>query len=466
MSRFDVAVVGGGVAGLAAASALVESGRSVIVLEARGRLGGRATAFADRATGERVDNGQHVLFGCYLETFRFLRRIGAESNVAVQPTLEVPYLDEQGRRSVLQCPSLPSPLHLLAGVFRWSALSWSDRVRALRLAGPLLRARRGSLDVRDGETVASWLTRHGQTGRLREWLWEPLAVAALNQSPSEAAAEPFVRVLGAMFGRATTDASLAMPLKPLDEMYALPAERYITERGGEVRLNALSRVHLDGGRLAGIESRGEPVAAPLVIAAVPWFDLGSLFSGDIAALQHLVRDASALESKPIVTVNLWYDRRVMNDSFTGLPGRAMQWVFDKRRVFGEQASHLSLVSSGAEELVRLDAEALVARAARDVRESIPGAAAATLVRGTVVREKRATFSLAPDAPQRPAVATPLPWLFLAGDWIDTGLPGTIESAAVAGHGAAAAANRCLPPSPTPSAPAPAPAVAHASARRP
>jgi zeta-carotene desaturase len=135
----------------------------------------------------------------------------------------------------------------------------------------------------------------------------------------------------------------------------------------------------------------------------------------------------------------------------------MQWVFDKRRVFGEQASHLSLVSSGAEELVRLDAEALVARAARDVRESIPGAAAATLVRGTVVREKRATFSLAPDAPQRPAVATPLPWLFLAGDWIDTGLPGTIESAAVAGHRAAAAANRCLPPSRTPPASVPAPA---------
>jgi squalene-associated FAD-dependent desaturase len=461
MSRFDVAVVGGGVAGLAAASALVESGRSVIVLEARGRLGGRATAFADRATGERVDNGQHVLFGCYRETFRFLRRIGAESNVAVQPTLEVPYLDGQGRRSVLQCPSLPSPLHLLAGVFRWSALSWSDRVRALRLAGPLLRARRGSLDVRDGETVASWLTRHGQGGRLREWLWEPLAVAALNQSPSEAAAEPFVRVLAAMFGREPTDASLAMPLKPLDEMYALPAERYIAERGGEVRLNALSRVHLDGGRLAGIESRGDPVAARLVIAAVPWFDLGSLFSGDIGALEHVVRDASALESKPIVTVNLWYDRRVMNDSFTGLPGRAMQWVFDKRRVFGEQASHLSLVSSGAEELVGLDAEALVARAAREVRESIPGAAAATLVRGTVVREKRATFSLAPDAPQRPGVATPLPWLFLAGDWIDTGLPGTIESAAVAGHRAAAAANRCLPPSPTPSAPA----LAHAPARR-
>lgn len=441
---FDVAVIGGGVAGLAAASALAALGHRVIVLEARGRLGGRATAFSDRETGERVDNGQHVLFGCYRDTFRFLQRIGAESNVAVQPSLEVPYLDARGRRSTLTCPALPSPYHLLAGILAWSALSWTDRLRALRLARPLLRARRGNIGVRRGETAAEWLTRQGQSGRLREWLWEPLAVAALNQSPSEASAEPFVRVLASMFGTASTDASLAFPLVPLDEMYARPAERYIIARGGEVRSNALARVHVEGARLVGIETRGEAIAARAVIAAVAWCDVATLFSGDTSMLRQIIQQASTFESKPIVTVNLWYDRPVMHDLFVGLPGRAMQWVFDKRRVFGEQASHLSLVSSGADELVQLDRDTLVARAAREVAESIAGAAHATLLRGTVIREKRATFSLAPDAPPRPPVETPLPWLFLAGDWIDTGLPGTIESAAVAGHRAAAAVSRWLP----------------------
>ena len=146
-----------------------------------------------------------------------------------------------------------------------------------------------------------------------------------------------------------------------------------------------------------------------------------------------------MESKPIVTVNLWYDRVVMDDPFVGLPGRRMQWVFDKRRVFGESASHLSLVASGADALVEEDADSLIAAAAAEVAASIPGARDAILRRGTVVREKRATFSVAPGQPSRPAVRTSVRGLFLAGDWIDTGLPGTIESAAIAGHRAAAAA---------------------------
>jgi squalene-associated FAD-dependent desaturase len=462
--NFDIAVIGGGVAGLAAATALAEAGTRVLVLEARGGLGGRATAFIDRDTGDLVDNGQHVLFGCYRETFRLLRRIGAEGNVRTQPSLEVPYLDVSGRRSVLRCPSLPSPLHLVAGIFGWDALSWSDRLSVLRVAGPLLKARRNfrltnfrlkaeatgersasAFRRKETETVDAWLTRHGQRGRLREWLWEPLAVAALNQAPGEAAAEPFVKVLAEMFGPLRSDSALVLPLKPLHEMYALPAKRYVEARGGEVRLNALARVRIAGGRVAGVEVRGEKMRVSRVVSAVPWFALESLLVGDVESMTAIVAAASAMASKPIVTVNLWYDRAVMDDLFVGLPGREMQWVFDKRRAFGETASHLSLVASGADALVGADNPTLVALAAREVAASIPGARDAVLKRGTVIREKRATFSLAPGEPARPGVATPVGGLFLAGDWIDTGLPGTIESAAAAGHMAARSALATLPP---------------------
>ena len=443
-SGFDVAVIGGGVAGLSAATALVEQGRKVIVLEARGELGGRATAFVDRETGELVDNGQHVLFGCYHETFRFLRRIGAQSHVSIQSSLTIPFIGPDGGRSIFRCPRLPSPFHLLAAVMTWNALPWHERLRALRLAPVLLRARSRSdpgstrfATSASDETVAEWLTRYGQIGRIRNWLWDPLAVAALNQSPDEAGANAFVGVLGGLFGPDRNDSALVLPARPLNEMYATPARDYIQARNGTVRLHALSRVRIEHGAVRGVEIRGEQVDVGQVIAAVPWFALEPLLTGDVVPLAPILQAASAMTSKPIVTVNLWYDRPVMDDTFVGLPGRAMQWVFDKRQSFGESASHLSLVSSGADALVANDNSSLIALAAREVADAIPGARAATLLHGAVVREKRATFSLAHGEPPRPGVRTPVTGLFLAGDWIDTGLPGTIESAALAGHRAAA-----------------------------
>ena len=437
-------VVGGGVAGLSAAAAIAAAGHPVLVLEARPQLGGRATAFRDRLTGELVDNGQHVLFGCYAETFKFLDRIGAAGNVRLDKTLSVPFLDRDGARSVLACPPLPAPLHLLGGVLQWSAMSWRDRLSVLRIAPSLAAARRalqrsGRVPDAGAITVSRWLQDRGQSQRLTEWLWEPLALAALNQSPDEALATPFVRVLAEMFGPDRAASAIALPLRPLHEMYAEPARAFIERSGGEVRVGALARIAIAEGRVADVEVRGERIFAPNVIAAVPWFGMRTLLTGELpSALDQLVADATAMTAKPIVTVNLWYDRRVMEEPFVGLPGRSMQWIFDKRLAFGSSTSHLSLLASGADALATEGADALVARAARDVAEALPGARGATLVRGTVIREKHATFSLAAGQPARPQTRTAVSGLFLAGDWIDTGLPGTIESAAVSGHAAALA----------------------------
>ena len=438
----DVVIIGGGFAGLSAGALLAERGARVTVLDARPQLGGRATAFVDRETGELVDNGQHVLFGCYRETLEFLRRIDAMGNIRIQPSMSVPYVDNVGRRTVLQCPTLPSPLHLLAAVLDWDALPWGDRLSALKLAGPLRRARRelertGVVTADPPGTVAEWLKAHGQRDKLRAWLWEPLAVAALNQPPETASAAPFVRVLAEMFGPDPAAASLVLPARPLHQMYAEPARDFIVARGGDVRVNALARVIVENGRVRGVDVRGERIAASTVIAAVPWFAMRSLFgAAPPPSMSAVLAAAGAMESMPIVTVNLWYDREVMDEVFVGLPGRAMQWAFDKRIAFGGTASHLSLVSSGATALAAMTREELTALAAREIEEALPGARGARVVRGTVIREKQATFSLAPGQPARPSTRTPVDGLFLAGDWIDTGLPGTIESAALSGHRAA------------------------------
>jgi squalene-associated FAD-dependent desaturase len=417
---------------------LAEHGVRVLVLEARGRLGGRATAFTDRHTGEIVDNGQHVMFGCYVETLRFLRRIGAEDRVRIQPALRVPFIDASGRRTELHCPSsFPPPLHLLAGILRWPAVPLRDRLSSMRLAPALLRGEGAQTDG-SSETVADWLRAHGQSDRLVTALWEPLAVAALNQPIDVARAGPFRVVLARMFGRDPLASAIALPLVPLNEMYAEPARRFIEARGGEVRLNALTRIGVDGQQIIGVDVRGERLQAAAVICTVPWHSLMSTLPAAAGALAPVISDASRMTSMPIVTANLWYDGVVTDDEFVGLTGRTTQWIFDKRRVFGEASSHLSLVTSAAEAVAPLSNGDLITIAARDVAGALPRARSARLVRATIVREKQATFSLAPGQPRRPDAQTPVRGLFLAGDWIDTGLPSTIESAVLSGHRAAEA----------------------------
>jgi squalene-associated FAD-dependent desaturase len=465
--NYDAVVVGGGFAGLSAAARLSARGARVLVLEARSRLGGRATAFSDRETGELVDNGQHVLFGCYTATLQFLREIGAAGNVQQQPELALTVIDRDGCESRLQCPPWPAPWHLLGGVLGWSALTWRDRLAMLRMAGPLHKARRQLRRERlrrtgqsssqvatgsgpetpraTGQTVSSWLQRHKQTPRLREFLWEPLAVAALNQQPAEAAAEPFLRVLAEMFGPDRSAAAVVLPNKPLHLAYAEPARRFVEEHGGRVLTGALARIDIRQGGVMQVRAADMTFVAPAVIAAVPWFALPDTFAGECGPLEPLLQASRATAPSPIVTVNLWFDRVVMREPFIGLPGRLMQWVFDKRTVFGESTSHLSLVSSGAADVLRWSNPRLIEHALEELRGALPAVREASRVRATVIREPRATFSVAPNQPPRPSTQTQVRGLFLAGDWIDTGLPATIESAVRSGHMAADAASVvCVP----------------------
>ena len=442
LNGYDAVVIGAGFAGLSTAVRLTRGGARVLVLEARGRLGGRATAFPDRETGELVDNGQHILLGCYAETFTFLRDIGAIDHVRVQPQLAVTMIDRAGRRSRLACPALPAPFHLAAGILEWDALSWTDRLSVLEMAVPLRNARRelqpGSTAkaASPGETVENWLIRNGQTPRLRELLWDPLALAALNQSPQHAAAPVFARVLAEMFGADPRAAAIALPTKPLHLMYAEPARQFIENAGGTVRTGAPARIRVHDDAVAAVESAGEQWSADRVIAAVPWYAMADLFDGEPPALAGVLERARRMSSSPIVTVNLWFDRPVMDEPFIGLPGRTMQWVFDKRLVLGGEASHLSMVSSGALSSVGLTNMALVAQAHAEILDAMPESRAARLTGATVVREPRATFSLAPGEPARPSTETAVRGLLLAGDWMDTGLPATIESAVRSGHRAA------------------------------
>ncbi|MCY3844232.1 MAG: FAD-dependent oxidoreductase [Acidobacteria bacterium] len=482
----DVIVIGAGFAGLSAAVALADAGARVLVLERRPRLGGRATSYRDAATGESVDNGQHVLFGCYRETWRFLRRVGADRDVRLAPSLAVESIDVDGERTRLDCPHLPAPFSLAAGVLEWDRVPASERWAALRMlgavraerarlgAGGAWRARLGAgapREPRDAaprgtaradETVRDWLVRLGQGPRLRHLLWEPLALAALNQRPEQAAAPPFARVLAELCGPGRTDAAIGVPARPLAALYAEPARRFVEARGGSVRTQTPATVRFDGEELRGVAAGETLLRAEAVIAAVPWHALPGLLPDRPDALAPVTEAARATPGSPIVSVNLWVDRPLLASRFVGLPGRTMQWAFEtapghrEARGLGEArgtadgcgsgtgsgrrpaGARLTLVASGADDVAHLPNPRIVARAAADLRDALPDRGW-RIEHASVIREPRATFSLAPGQPRRPGTETPVPGLLLAGDWIDTGLPGTIESAVVSGHRAAEAA---------------------------
>lgn len=442
--RPDVVVVGGGFAGLSAASALARAGVSACVLEARPALGGRASTFLDPVTRERVDNGQHVLLGCYDETLAFLRCIGVDQQLHRQSGLRASMIDTCGAHTTLQLPPIPPPLNFAAGVLAWEALSWRDRASLFHLSAPLSRALthvdRGSPpDVALAEqTVEQWLVRHHQSPRLCELFWEPLAVAALNQPIATASASSFVGVIARMLGPDPDAASILLPARLLDELYAWPAKRWIEDHGGAVRTNAPTRIVVDRGRVVGVRIRDEWLPTATVIAAVPWFAVRSAFERVPDTLVACLQNAERMASSPIVTVNLWFDRPVVDAAMTGLPGRTFQWVFDKAALIGGSTAHLSLVASAAATIVRCTNEELIAVAYRELTEAIPRVRRAQLRRALAVRERWATFSLAPREPARPPTRTSVEGLYLAGDWIDTALPATIESAVASGHRAAEA----------------------------
>jgi uncharacterized protein with NAD-binding domain and iron-sulfur cluster len=263
-----------------------------------------------------------------------------------------------------------------------------------------------------------------------------LALAALNQSIEQATVTTFLTVLVRVFGPDPSAAALVLPAVPLDEMYAEPARAWLEQRGSDVRVNAPARVVIEGDRVRGVRVRDESIDAPVVISAVPWFGFGALFDQAPAALRQIIDNAAALAALPIVNVHLWFDRPVMTEPLVGLPGRHFQWVFDRGAIIGGAVSHLSLTSSGAETIVAKSNDELSALALSEVRDAMPPARTATVRRAVVVRERRSTFSLAPDAPPRPHTVTSIAGFLLAGDWIDTGLPATIESAVLSGHRAA------------------------------
>jgi squalene-associated FAD-dependent desaturase len=407
-------VVGGGLAGLAAALELQDAGHEVTLLEARPTLGGAVQTLPEREgdPDPPPDNGQHVALGCCTDYLGFLARVGQADSVRRQP-LTLPVIAEDGAVARIA----PGPLALL----RYRHVSWADRLAIARVARRLGRL---VPEEHDGETFAALLRRLGQSQAAVDRFWDVFLRPALNLRSEEVSAAPalFTVQTALLADRSASD--LVLPLAPLGAMHGEAAGRALEEGGGSVRTGARAAA-LEG--LAAVLADGERVEADVVVVALP--------PAESAAL--LDEPAPELEDSPIVSVHLLFDRQVLRFELAALLGSPAHWVFDRGRLTGrmpERGQYLTVVSSGVPELLEVRGRGLVDLMAGEVTRRL---GRAELLWSRVSREPAATFAARPGThARRPGVETGRAGVARAGAWTDTGWPATMEGAVRSGRAAA------------------------------
>ncbi len=430
-----VAIVGGGLAGLAAGLAAADNGADVTVLEAAPRLGGMASSF--RRGALTLDTGQHVYLRCCTAYRWLLRRVGTAHLAPVQRRLRIPVVAPDGRRARIARTGLPAPLHLAASLLRYPLLSPIDRARAVAATVRLARLERGP--VADGETFGDWLGRHGQSRQAIAALWDLIALPTLNLPAGEASCDLAAMVFQTGLLERRDAADLGLPAVPLGDLHADPAAAAIRAGGGTVHTGRrVTSVAADGRGVTVRDADGGSLHADAAIVAVPHTRVAALLeTGVIEHPDRLMR----LGTVPIVNVVLHLDRRVTDLPFAAGVGTPVQYVFDRTAASGAQTGQVLGISlSGATAAVGRRTRDLVAAHQQALADLFPRAARARLHDAAVVRIPDATFRQGPGTGAlRPGHRTAEERIHLAGAWTDTGWPATMEGAVRSGLRAARAA---------------------------
>jgi squalene-associated FAD-dependent desaturase len=438
VSRAEVVVVGGGLAGITAALDAAAAGANVTLLERRGKLGGLTWSFQRK--GRWFDNGQHVFLRCCTAYRGFLERIGATSMVHLQPRLEVPVLAPGGRTSVISRSSLPAPLHLLGSLARYRHLTLADRAR---LARPALGLRRLDLDdpALDDVTFGSWLAERGQRPEAIAALWNLIALPTINVPADEASLSLAAMVFRTGLLDRADAGDIGWSSVPLGELHGEQSAKALAEAGVEVRLaSAVESLESSGLRRV-VRAGGQRLEADAVIVTSPPETSAGLLGDGVLG------PVARLGASPIVNVHLVLDRKVTDLTMFACIGSPVQFVFDRTdsahfgaagSANGEQCLSISL--SGADGDIGRRPEDLISSYRDALCEVLPAVGDAELVDGVVSRERAATFRAVPGtASLRPSVTTSIDRVLVAGAWCDTGWPATMEGAVRSGAAAAAAA---------------------------
>ena len=464
-------IVGGGLAGLAAAAALAERGFAVTLLESRPRWGGRASSFVDQTTDEPIDNCQHVALGCCTNFLHFCRSVRIERFFHREQRLT--FIGTDGAASTFSSAPLPAPFHLFPSFARLHFLSWHDK---WRLAWGLRALARVDASTCQDESFLDWLNRHGQPPAVIERFWHVVLVSALSETLDRIDIGHARKVFVDSFLRNRRGWEVWLPTASLDLLYETVVEGWRASRAVTCRLQAgvetliaersdsqpaalveptaepardpAAAMPWSGWQVTGVQLRsGERIAAEHVIVAVPQFMAGDLLPAPLRSLPGIV-DAARLQTAPISSVHLWFDRPITPLRHATFVGGLSQWLFNRSAIREGAANRAAanrevttcyyqiVISASREVAARPQAETIRAVVA-ELAAIWPAAGEAQLVHSRLITEHTAVVSMLPGVDRwRSGQATPVAGLSFAGDWTQTGWPGTMEGAVRSGYLAA------------------------------
>lgn len=456
-------VIGGGLAGLAAGVGLADAGCRVRLFEQRPYLGGRATSYV-LPNGEHVDNCQHVTLGCCTNLGDFYKRVGAAGKIKFFDHLV--FLDPQGMTGVMKADFLPAPVHMTGSFLFFAPLAFPDKLSIARALASILFSGGKPKDAYGAEPISmmEWLRRRKQTPAAVERFWRVVLVSALDEELDRTDARFGIDVFWKAFLANRIGYRIGVPSVPLAELYE-GCRTAIETKGGEVILRSPVRaLRFENAALkAAIFDGGREETADSFVLALPHDRIIELLPKDVRFANPALAHLEKIKVSPITGVHFWFDRHITNEPFITLLDTQTQWIFNKTVLYADTASassptvsaqraspqsaagagqYLQLVISASYDLLKKSREEIIDLCLKEVRQALPAAREAQLVKATVIKEAAATFSPEPGVDRwRPGQETKTPGLFLAGDWTATGWPATMEGAVRSGYLAAEAVLR-------------------------